>query len=125
LLLVAAGTRSVDAVREEKNQLTSQLFGRPDTRPQRHVKADFSIRCHLTRDLLAGQPAALKVPQQATSWERMFSEARAVGGVSRVRRQSASTSILLQKSFCTGDEKFCGLQARLSCKDVRDLIASR
>ena len=33
--------------------------------------------------------------------------------------------IVLQKSFCTGDQKFCGLQARLSCKDVRDLIASR
>jgi hypothetical protein len=33
--------------------------------------------------------------------------------------------ILLQKSFCTGDQKFCGLQARLSCKDVRELIASR
>ena len=33
--------------------------------------------------------------------------------------------IVLQKSFCTGDRKFCGLQARLSCKDVRDLIASR
>jgi hypothetical protein len=31
----------------------------------------------------------------------------------------------LQKSFCTGDQKFCGLEARLSCKDVRDLIASR
>jgi hypothetical protein len=33
--------------------------------------------------------------------------------------------ILLQKSFCTGDQKFYGLQAQLSCKDVRDLIASR
>jgi hypothetical protein len=33
--------------------------------------------------------------------------------------------ILLQKSFCIGNQKFCGLQARLSCKDVRDLIASR
>jgi hypothetical protein len=33
--------------------------------------------------------------------------------------------ILLQKSFCTGDQKFRGLQARLSCKDARDLIASR
>jgi hypothetical protein len=33
--------------------------------------------------------------------------------------------ILLQKSFCTGDQKFCGLQVRLSCKDVRDPIASR
>jgi hypothetical protein len=32
---------------------------------------------------------------------------------------------LLQKSFCTGDQKFCGLLMRLSCKDVRDLIASR
>ena len=32
---------------------------------------------------------------------------------------------MLQKSFCTGDQKFCGLQARLSRKDVRDLIASR
>ena len=28
--------------------------------------------------------------------------------------------ILLQKSFCTGDQKFCGLQARLWCKDVRE-----
>jgi hypothetical protein len=24
-----------------------------------------------------------------------------------------------------GDQKFCGLLARLSCKDMRDLIASR
>jgi hypothetical protein len=31
----------------------------------------------------------------------------------------------LQKSFCTGDQKFYGLQAQLSCKDVRDLTASR
>jgi len=35
---------------------------------------------------------------------------------------SASGVIVLQKSFCTGDQKFCGLQARLS---LRDLIASR
>ena len=33
--------------------------------------------------------------------------------------------IVLQKSFCTDDQKFCGLQARLSRIDVRDLIASR
>jgi hypothetical protein len=33
--------------------------------------------------------------------------------------------IVLQKSFCTDDRKFCELQARLSCEDVRDLIASR
>jgi hypothetical protein len=33
--------------------------------------------------------------------------------------------IVLQNSFCTGDQRFCGLQARLSYKDVRDLIASR
>jgi hypothetical protein len=31
--------------------------------------------------------------------------------------------ILLQKSFFTGDQKFSGLWARLSCKDVGDLIA--
>jgi hypothetical protein len=36
-----------------------------------------------------------------------------------------SGSIVLQKSICTGDKKFCGLQARLSCKHVRGLIASR
>ena len=35
------------------------------------------------------------------------------------------STILLQKSFRTGDRKFCGLQARFSCKDVRDLVASR
>ncbi len=40
-------------------------------------------------------------------------------------RNVGNRGILLQKSFCTGDQKFCGLQARLSCKDVRDLIASR
>jgi hypothetical protein len=38
---------------------------------------------------------------------------------------SALPPIVLQKSFCTDDQKFCGLLARLSCKDVRDLIASR
>jgi len=32
---------------------------------------------------------------------------------------------VLQKSFCAGDQNFCGPQARLSCKDARDLIASR
>jgi len=37
---------------------------------------------------------------------------------------SGLPSIVLQKSFCTGDQKFCGLQARLSHKDVT-LIASR
>jgi hypothetical protein len=40
-------------------------------------------------------------------------------------RHIPTLPILLQKSFCTGGQKFCGLQARLSCKDVRDLIASR
>ena len=33
--------------------------------------------------------------------------------------------IVLQKSFCTNGQKFCGLQARFSCKDVRGPIASR
>jgi hypothetical protein len=42
------------------------------------------------------------------------------------RRPAASglPGILLQKSFCTEVQKFCGLWARLSCKYVRDLIAS-
>ena len=40
------------------------------------------------------------------------------------RAQCSDGPILLQKSFCTDDQKFCGLQARLSFKDVRDLIAS-
>jgi hypothetical protein len=30
--------------------------------------------------------------------------------------------ILLQKSFCTGDQKFSGLETRFLCKDVGDLI---
>ena len=34
-------------------------------------------------------------------------------------------SIVLQKSFCTGGQNFRELQARFSCKDLRDLIASR
>ena len=33
--------------------------------------------------------------------------------------------ILLQKSFCRRCQKFRGPQARFSCKDLRDLIASR
>jgi hypothetical protein len=47
------------------------------------------------------------------------------GGSGPIRRPSGLPAIVLQKSFCTGDQKSCGLQARLSCKDVRDLIASR
>ena len=35
---------------------------------------------------------------------------------------SALPPIVLQKSFFTGAQKFCGLQARPSCKDVRGLI---
>ena len=30
---------------------------------------------------------------------------------------------MLQNSFCTDDQKFCGLQAQFSCKDVRGPIA--
>ncbi len=37
---------------------------------------------------------------------------------------SAATAIVLQNSFWTSDQKFCGPLARLSCKDVRGLIAS-
>ena len=37
---------------------------------------------------------------------------------------SALPPIVLQKSFCTGGRNFRGLQARFSCKDLRDLIAS-
>jgi len=33
--------------------------------------------------------------------------------------------IVLQKSFCTGVQKFCGPLVRLSCKDAGDLIATR
>jgi hypothetical protein len=32
--------------------------------------------------------------------------------------RAALSLIALQKSLCTGDQKFCGLQVRLSCKDV-------
>ena len=42
----------------------------------------------------------------------------------RRKRMSAFRVIVLQKSFCTGDQQFCGLQVRLSCKDVGDLITS-
>jgi hypothetical protein len=33
--------------------------------------------------------------------------------------------IVLQNSFFIGAQKFCGLLARPSCKDMRDLTASR
>jgi hypothetical protein len=35
-----------------------------------------------------------------------------------VRSAVAIGGIVLQKSFCTGVQKFCGLQARLPCRDV-------
>ena len=38
---------------------------------------------------------------------------------------SVHREIVLQKSLCRGGQKFRGLQARFSCKDLRDLIASR
>ena len=56
-------------------------------------------------------------------WKERHSERRA--GADAFRPMSAIPSIVLQKSFCTDDQKFCGLQARLSGKDVMDLIASR
>src|SRR5258708_5345221 len=48
----------------------------------------------------------------------------AQGRHSRFRPTSASPLIVLQKSFCTDGQKFCGLQVRVSCKDVRGPIAS-
>ena len=40
-------------------------------------------------------------------------------------RQFPLVPILLQKSFCTGGRKFCGLPVRLSCKNAGGLIPSR
>ena len=81
------------------------------------------------------------VPKQPHRLEYVPSEARRLSGLIAFRstergkicnRNGAGVTsvgrfvqIVLQKSFCTGDQKFYGLQARLSCKDVRDLIASR
>jgi hypothetical protein len=45
--------------------------------------------------------------------------------IQRTSRCFALVPIVLQKSFCTDDQKFYRPQVRLSCKDVRDLIASR
>ena len=41
------------------------------------------------------------------------------------RRMSVVGGIVLQKSFCTGVQKFSGPWARSSDRDARDLIASR
>src|SRR5215471_2292317 len=41
----------------------------------------------------------------------------------RTSREVREVPILLQKSFCTGDQKFSGLWTRLLCKDVGDLMA--
>ena len=54
-----------------------------------------------------------------------MADLKARWGIDRLPSDVCFVPILLQKSFCTGNQKFCGLQARLSCKDVRDLIASR
>jgi hypothetical protein len=43
----------------------------------------------------------------------------------RSHRMSAVGWILLQKSSCTRCQKFRGLQVLFSCRDLRDLIASR
>jgi hypothetical protein len=45
------------------------------------------------------------------------------GGSRQRGAMPAIEVIVLQKSFCTADQKFSGLYARLSCKDVGDLIA--
>jgi hypothetical protein len=45
--------------------------------------------------------------------------------ISPTRAMSAIPPIVLQKSFCTDDQKFCGLQARFSCKDVSGPVAPR
>jgi len=46
-------------------------------------------------------------------------------GIISTRAYVGYVPILLQKSFCTGDQKFCGSQARFSCKNVGDLIVAR
>jgi len=71
-------------------------------------------RCHTKTAEEISLNEAARLPMMARS-----------GGSLRRSDTSAIGRIVLQKSFCTGDQKFCGLQARLSCKDVRDLIASR
>ena len=42
-----------------------------------------------------------------------------------LHRLSPLLAVSVAKSSCTDDQKFCGLQARLSCKDVRGHILSR
>jgi len=42
----------------------------------------------------------------------------------RVPAMSAYPLIVLQKSFCTGDQKFRGPQTQVSCKDVRGASSS-
>jgi hypothetical protein len=41
----------------------------------------------------------------------------------RVAKRFRVVPIVLQKSFCTGDQNFFWLYTRFSCKDVGDLIA--
>ena len=56
---------------------------------------------------------------------RRMSASPPIADLARTLRKLRKGPILLQKSFCPGDQKFCGLQVRFSCKDVRDLIALR
>jgi hypothetical protein len=56
---------------------------------------------------------------------RRSAELATKGRISLLVFSVAIPQIVLQKSFCTDDLKFCGLQARFSCKDVRGLIAAR
>jgi hypothetical protein len=63
-----------------------------------------------------------EAPFLAKSWNVRFTPQAAE---KQTCHEVGLVPIVLQKSFCTGDQNFCGLQAQLSCKDVRDLIASR
>ena len=109
----------------------------------RHVSADpFRESCAATRrrdscraDIACGGPLlsvglTVKPVGEPDAGERHVRFDERGWETERCRMAEATapildSTILLQKSFRTGDRKFCGLQARFSCKDVRDLVASR
>jgi hypothetical protein len=88
----------------------------------------FATRCTAQEPENQDHDAAL-TPEQ---WQQRVGEARRRSEefVARTRTQtedpvSSQKEILLQKSFCAGGPKFCGVWASFSLKVRRDLVASR
>jgi len=110
--LVRARAAAVETLRVHRQQVSAFLLRHGRQFPRKTAWSRGYLRW--LQEQTFDHPAHQIVLQEAIEAVRL--------GKERLERLE---QIVLQKSFFPGAQKFCGLQARPSCKDVRGLIASR